>query len=58
VEPGTYVVGRKNEFDPGRGDRMVFTYEGADAIWRTGPKPQGSLPRSASPKVIRITRQP
>jgi len=39
VEPGTFVIGRKSEFDPGRGDRMVFTYEGADAIWVTGPKP-------------------
>lgn len=39
VEPGTFVIGRKSEFDSWRGDRMVFTYEGADAIWVTGSKP-------------------
>ena len=37
VEPGIVVIGRKSEFDPDRGDRMLFTYEGADAIWVRGP---------------------
>jgi len=37
VQSGSVVIGRRSEFDPDRGDRMLFTYEGADAIWVRGP---------------------